>query len=181
MGLLLASPLIMAAVVGFGAMQFENRDSFCASCHTQPESTYFQRESAQDPTDLASFHTEKDTRCIDCHSGSGSIGRASAMMLGARDLLAFLSNHYAQPAPLTRAITDSHCLKCHQDVTQKRDFNDHFHRLLSQWQQLDLNAASCVDCHQSHTTDGDLSVQFLNRGVATRVCERCHGFANARG
>jgi len=179
--LLLASPLVMAAVIGFGAMQFENHDSSCASCHTQPEGTYFQRESVQSPVDLASFHSENATRCIDCHSSTGSIGRVGAMMLGAKDLFAFLSKQYAQPAPLTRAIHDDHCLKCHQDLPQKREFTNHFHLLLSRWQELDPNAATCVDCHQSHTTNGEVSIQFINKESTTRICERCHGFAGAGG
>src|SRR5512147_1485352 len=87
-------PLSLAGLTGFTAMQFENHDSFCASCHTQPESDYFQRAAAPAPVDLASFHTGKSVRCIDCHSGSGLMGRPSALMLGAHDLLAYISKNY---------------------------------------------------------------------------------------
>ena len=179
--ILIIFPLVLTGIVGFSAMQFENHDSFCASCHTQPESVYFQRESANSPLDLASFHTEKETRCIDCHSAGGSTGRAAALMLGARDLMAFVSKHYAQPAPLTRAIQDDNCLKCHANLTQRQSFNNHFHILLSKWQALDPEAATCVDCHQSHATNGDASIGFLNRDIAAQVCERCHTFAQVRG
>lgn len=179
--LLLISPLALAGIVGFSAMQFENRDSDCASCHTQPESVYFQRESTGSPSDLASFHAEKNTRCIDCHSSGGSFGRASAMMLGARDLMAFVSKHYTQPAPLTRSISDSSCLKCHENIAQRQTFNNHFHIFLSKWQALDPQAATCVDCHQSHSTDGDASIAFINKDKTSLVCESCHNFAGARG
>ena len=174
--LILIAPFVVAGVVGTGAMQFENRNSFCASCHTEPESVYYQRETAA-PADLASFHAGKNTRCIDCHSGKGYPGRAAALILGARDLFAFVSKHYAQPAPLTQPISDSHCLKCHSDLAAKRDFNNHFHVFLSQWQAQDPNAACCVDCHESHITTGDVSIAFLNQGDARQVCDKCHAFA----
>jgi hypothetical protein len=178
---LLIFPLALGGIIGFGAMQFENRDSDCASCHTQPESVYFQRESTSSPSDLASFHAGKKTRCIDCHSSDGSFGRATAMMLGAKDLMAFVSNHYPQPAPLTRSITDGNCLKCHGDIAQRQNFNNHFHIFLAKWQSLDPKAATCVDCHQSHSTDGDVSIGFLNKEHTVPVCESCHNFAGARG
>ena len=56
--LVIAIPVIvvfLGASSGVVAMQFENHDDFCASCHSEPESTYVQREAAA-PTDLASFH-----------------------------------------------------------------------------------------------------------------------------
>jgi len=178
---LLIFPLALAGIVGFSAMQFENHDSDCAACHTQPESVYFQREGSNSPTDLASFHAEKKTRCIDCHSSNGSFGRATAMMLGAKDLMAFISKQYPQPAPLTRSISDKNCLKCHGDIAQRQSFNNHFHIFLAKWQALDPNAATCVDCHQSHTTSGDASIGFINKEVTLPVCESCHNFAGARG
>ena len=178
---LLIFPLALGGILGFSAMQFENRDSDCASCHTQPESVYFQREATSSPSDLASFHADKNTRCIDCHSNGGSLGRASAMMLGAKDLMAFISKHYPQPAPLTRTISDGNCLKCHGDLAQKQNFNNHFHIFLSKWQALDPQAATCVDCHQSHSTNGDASIAFINKGVTIPVCDSCHKFAGVGG
>jgi len=47
------------------AMQFENHNSFCASCHTEGEQTFFDRSLASDPIDLASIHNIKEqARCI---------------------------------------------------------------------------------------------------------------------
>ena len=158
-------------------MQFENHDSFCASCHSEPETTYFGRESAA-PIDLASFHSAKQVNCIDCHSGQGLVpGRVSSLMLGAKDLLAWWSGHSTQPAPQTRPIDDANCLKCHADVSQRREFNNHFHVFLARWQSMDKNAATCVSCHQSHTTDGEQTIGFLNRVTTTHACQSCHNFS----
>jgi len=90
--------VILSAATAVTAMQFENHDDFCASCHSEPEDAYFQREASAS-TDLASFHSAQDVRCIDCHSGPGLVpGRISALTLGAKDLLAWVTGHARQPA-----------------------------------------------------------------------------------
>ena len=66
------------------------------------------------------------------------------------------------------------CLKCHQQVTQQLDFNNHFHVFLSRWQARDTNAATCVSCHQSHQTNGETQLAFLNRDHTVSVCQSCH-------
>src|SRR5512135_1005353 len=80
--------LLTASGFTFAASK-ETHDSFCASCHTQPESTFYQRSLDPQPVDLASAHTPKKTRCIDCHSGAGVIGRTQAELLGAHNAFAF--------------------------------------------------------------------------------------------
>ena len=159
----------------------EERDSFCASCHSQPETTYFERSQAVTATDLASFHRAKSTRCIDCHSGPTVIGRVSAMGLGATDLFAYLAGTAQQPAPLKVPITDGNCLKCHADTARTQDFNRHFHAFLSKWQAIDNSAATCVACHSAHTTDGNATISFLQEQRATAVCQRCHQAVGAGG
>jgi predicted CXXCH cytochrome family protein len=156
------------------AMSFENHDNFCASCHSEPESTYFQRESAA-PIDLASFHSTKQVNCIDCHSGQGLVpGRIDSFMLGTRDLLAWVTGTATQPARHTVPIGDVNCLKCHSNILQQQNMNNHFHIFLSRWQAVDKNAANCVSCHQSHITDGEAQLGFLNRTTTTNVCQSCH-------
>jgi hypothetical protein len=166
--------VVLGAATAVTAMQFENHDDFCASCHSEPEQTYYQRETGT-PTDLASFHNPKDVRCIDCHSGPGLIpGRISAFTLGVKDLVAWTTGNAKQPAVHTRPIDDANCLKCHQQITQQRDFNNHFHVFLSRWQARDTNAATCVTCHQSHQTNGEAQLAFLNRDHTVGVCQSCH-------
>ena len=112
---------VIFAVAGFTfAATQEQHDSFCASCHTEPESTFFQRSTAGQATDLASFHTTQNSLCIDCHSGAGVTGRMSAEMMGARNALLWYTGTAQQPAPLIFPISDDHCLKCHEDVVMTR-------------------------------------------------------------
>ncbi len=175
------SGVLVVLLGGVTAAHVENKDAFCASCHTEPESTYYRRERASAPVDLASVHAAKGVKCIDCHSGVGVRGRLLAMWLGARDALKYASGHYPQPAPLTRPIPDNHCIKCHTDVLRIRSFDNHFHLFLPQWQAVDPRAATCVDCHQGHHTDGDPNLQFLNKATTVAVCQACHRAAGEEG
>ncbi len=171
-----AAVVLILAIGGFGfAASMEEKDSFCASCHTQPESTFYQRSQANSPVDLATLHHSKAIKCIDCHSGSGTPGRGSAMMLGARNAAALYTHTAQQPAPLTVPISDANCIKCHEEaVSGQADFNNHFHLFLSRWQAADPNAAGCVTCHAAHTTDGDPGIGYLNQAKTEQVCQGCH-------
>jgi hypothetical protein len=168
--------VIAGASVAF-ADHLESNDSFCASCHSQPESTYFQRSVASQPVDLASSHQPKATRCIDCHSGPGFTGRIGAMSVGAGDLFAWVTKRAHQPAPLTYPISDANCLKCHADVPNTQNFQRHFHAFLPRWQAVDRTAATCVDCHSAHTTDGSVDLGFLQQQRVQKVCDACHRVA----
>jgi hypothetical protein len=175
----IAALIVFGLIIPVGAMQFENHDTFCASCHTEGETTFLQRAMTQPAHDLASFHAQKgNTRCIDCHSGAGLVGRYVTLTYGASDLVSYFRGHYPQPAVQDTPIGDANCLKCHSTVLDNQDFSNHFHAFLQKWQALDpTNAAHCVDCHPSHDNTGDLSAAFLNQNSAVLFCQKCHQFA----
>ena len=166
--------IVFGLVIPLTAMQFENHNSFCASCHTQDEENYY-KQSLVAPVDLASFHESKNaSRCIDCHTGPGIIGRYGGLMAGATDLISYFSGHYPQPAALEEPYPDANCLKCHADIAQRQDFNNHFHVFLRRWQALDRNAATCVSCHVSHDSTGDVKIGYLNEKATVVFCDKCH-------
>lgn len=172
--------IVFGLAIPLTAMQFENHNSFCASCHTEGEQTFFDRSIAAAPVDLASIHDMKgQARCIDCHTGPGIVGRYGGLMAGATDLISFFSGHYPQPAALEEPYPDANCLKCHADLAAKQDFNNHFHVFLSQWQAMDRNAATCVSCHVSHDNSGDSKIAFLNEQTTVAVCQKCHSSVGA--
>ncbi|MCL4487081.1 MAG: NapC/NirT family cytochrome c [Chloroflexi bacterium] len=156
------------------AIQLENQDGFCASCHTQPETAYYQQSLEQNAQNLAAFHAEKQVRCIDCHSGGGVFGRGVGLMQGAQDLVAYESGHYHSPAVALNKLADDSCTKCHADVITQRTFNNHFHYFLARWQAVDPKAAHCVDCHIAHPTGGDPQQQFLTVATVQQICQNCH-------
>lgn len=172
--------LVAFLIVGamFTGTQLENHDSFCASCHTEGEVTFYKRSLVADkPVDLASFHTAKATRCIDCHTDGGVTGRINGLMAGASDLVSFYFEKYPQPAVQDKPINDGNCLKCHANIAQKQDMNNHFHVFLSKWQAADKNAATCVSCHNGHNTNGAVAIKWLNEKDTTLVCQNCHAFS----
>jgi predicted CXXCH cytochrome family protein len=166
-------------VLGLAAMftgtQLENQNSFCASCHTEGEQTFYNQSLASAPVDLASFHELKGSaRCIDCHTGQGVPGRFFGLIAGASDLVSFYSGHYPQPAVQDTPLPDENCLKCHANITQKQDMTNHFHVFLTQWQGVDPNAARCVSCHNGHNVNGDSKIAFLNQTDTEAICQKCH-------
>ncbi len=166
--------LIVAGSAGTAyALQLENNDVFCASCHTQPESRYYQQSLDQQAVSLAAFHAQKQVRCIDCHSGGGLFGRADGLAQGTQDLLSYYSGTYHNPAITTSKLTDGSCTKCHADVVTTGDFQNHFHLLLARWQSVDPNAARCVDCHSAHPS-GNPGQQYLVVAQVQAQCEACH-------
>ena len=191
-GILALGIFLAAGGFTFAASQ-ETHDSFCASCHTQPESTFFQRSTTTQAVDLASYHTAQQTRCIDCHSGPGIWGRMQAELLGARNTVAWYTHTAVQPAPLTFPIPDANCLKCHQAVTQRgytpkqsvtiigegrrggeEAGPNHWHELLARWQAVAPNAGTCTSCHPGHSTDGSAQTGFENAQTTRTECEACH-------
>jgi predicted CXXCH cytochrome family protein len=184
---------ILFAAGGFTyAANQETHDPFCASCHTEPETTFFQRSTEAQAVDLASYHTAQKSRCIDCHAGPGIWGRMQAEMLGARNTVAWYTNTAIQPAQQTVPIEDGNCLKCHQAVTQRGYIPkqtvtivgegrggeeaglNHWHEQLGRWQAVAANAGSCTSCHPGHSTDGTAETGFETSQRTRRVCEGCH-------
>lgn len=177
-GAVIAAMILFGLIIPITAMQFENHNGFCASCHTQGEQTFYDRSTAGAPVDLASIHDIKgQARCIDCHTGPGILGRYGGLMAGATDLISYFSRHYPQPAALEEPYPDANCLKCHANIAQKQDFNNHFHVFLPRWQAIDKHAATCVSCHLSHDTNGDIKIGFLNEKTTVAVCQKCHAVA----
>lgn len=175
------------AIIGAGALviggisvalALENQDAFCASCHTEPEVTFFQRSTQKNPADLATYHTKKETRCIDCHSSSGMFGRASGLKQGAHDLANFISGAYHSPAITTNPLGDDACVKCHTKIYERapgagKAGSNHYHFYLLEWQAADASAANCTSCHAPHTAALE-SLKFMNQGKVGKLCEDCH-------
>lgn len=179
-----------ALVLGVGGFSFvaaqEEQDSFCASCHTEPESTYYDRSLAPEMVDLATAHRHtKETRCIDCHAGIGLVGRVEAQLMGARNAVMWYTGSATQPAPLTIPVGDDHCVKCHAEVkTEQFDMEvrskifgprSHYHAYLDQWKASDPQAtANCTACHSGHNLGGTDKTTWLVPATVQTVCEACH-------
>jgi predicted CXXCH cytochrome family protein len=173
---ILAGAALVLGITGFSVgASLEEHDSFCASCHTLPETTFYGRATAKTPVDLASFHTTKAGKCIDCHSGDGVTGRISAEIGGAFNAMHYYTHTYAPPGKLFAPFNDSDCLKCHATVVnQQAAQNNHFHVFLTRWQATDPNAGRCTNCHPAHTNDSPADNGFMNDQRTQQVCDACH-------
>src|ERR1041384_6776435 len=81
--------VVILGGVGFvTASALEDHDTFCISCHTVPEITYYNRAyiSLDNPTDdapdlatahylLSQLHNKTDFACINCHRGDASLSQ----------------------------------------------------------------------------------------------------------
>lgn len=196
----LAVVLIGGAVVTVGGFVFaanmESHDSFCASCHSQPESAYYERSTAAQPTDLASFHTSQHTACIECHSGPGVTGRIAAELMGAYNAAKWYTGSAVQPAQLKFPISDANCLKCHGTITSEGyvtqetitlpnnrrgregreggEFGNHWHQRIPEWQAAAGKVGSCLSCHSAHTTSGTAQGGFMEAARVQTECNACH-------
>jgi hypothetical protein len=145
----LALVSVLALAAGLTVSQLEERDSFCISCHTAPEVTYYDRAQAalalSEPfADLSSAHYGMETtfRCIDCHRGDGGlVHRITTISLGARDTVIWLSGQADESIEKTDLVAPvlltSACTQCHAEALLEVGFNNHFHNKLpeayAQW------------------------------------------------
>ncbi len=168
---------ILAAGVYTTGVQIENKDSFCASCHVEPESTYYQASlKPAEAASLATFHAGEETRCIDCHSRRGIPGRLWSQWGGLQNLLVFRSGHYTQPSVTTRPVGDSGCSKCHSDLSWASERPGHYHspELRRSWRTAGGPATSCQVCHPSHESDAPASDRFMDEARIEVQCDACH-------
>ena len=138
--------LILAVSLFFGMMKLEETDTFCGSCHTQPETTYLDRMAkgltSAGPVDVASFHQSKTdpaakVHCIDCHAGPGLTGRAAAIFEGAGNAVRYITHTGTQPGKMAGIMADANCVKCHADVLAAQAYkghNNHYHFFLARLQ-----------------------------------------------
>src|SRR5450432_27703 len=144
--------LIVLSGVGFvTASALEEHDTFCISCHTVPETTYYNRaqlalDNAAAPVpDLATIHYQlyqKDGKpafeCIDCHRGDSSLSqRVSTIALGGWDALIYVVGQEDPTIEKTQTaegwLPNDACVACHTDTLLRlAGVQNHFHNHLPQ-------------------------------------------------
>ncbi len=173
---LVAAAGLIAAIGGERyASHLEQDNNFCGSCHTQPETEYLARfaqaVAQSNAQDLAAFHhRKKETKCIDCHTGEGIIGRAQVFSLATWDAIKYYTGIARQPAAIVVPVQNEACIKCHQDTMIKAGFDNHEHNKMLDPESPFLR---CTDCHVSHRS-GDERNAFQFRDAILPKCEFCH-------
>jgi hypothetical protein len=185
------------AVVIFGSVGFvtatalEDHDSFCISCHTVPETTYYNNayeslDTIINTPDLASqhymlAHQKGDTfACITCHRGDASLGnRVAAITLGGRDTVTWVLGR-EDPTLNKQQITEgwlanNSCVNCHKDtLLTLKGISNHFHNNLPITKTLhdQGNAYIIPKDYQGDTINTE--VHTVNTALTCTSCHKPH-------
>ena len=176
------------------ASTLEDHDSFCISCHTVPETTYYNRAyvSLDNPSqavpDLATAHYllshehgKPEFACIDCHHGDGSLGnRVSTIALGGRDAVIYVLGRADPTIEKTQLaegwLPNASCVSCHTDtLLRQQDLDNHYHNYLPQTGQLVASGATFVVPTPSNSGATESRQNRPIRTVNTSLtCTDCH-------
>jgi hypothetical protein len=165
----------------------EANDDFCNACHL-PSGSVLHAEirrgfDSEPASNLAGVHgsatsrpagRERAFRCIDCHGGTGLLGRAKVKMLAAKDALVWLSGDFDEPDHMQYPLGEADCRQCHRGFESGKSAEDEsrrFHALAVH--NADLGVG-CVECHTVHDGGDDAELFFLNAARVRKQCARCH-------
>jgi len=185
---------IIVVSISTGVTHFiESNDKFCASCHTQPETTYYQRSIEKTSSDLATYHAKKNIDCIDCHSKPWFTGRIISQFQAFNNYLVHRAGE-GKKFNKSRSLTgNENCTKCHSNSMWSTERSGHHHSPVMQqkWQAKGGPLQTCESCHNSHGKTRRLPGKLLltsNNIRVTRIknlpsmkkshvlnqCQSCH-------
>jgi hypothetical protein len=177
----------LGVVASLTLSKLEERDTFCISCHTIPETEYqrrtLQASMGSDPAlDLGSRHYQSDAenfRCIDCHRGAGTIShRLITNGLAARDTLIWLIGA-ADPSLEKGSVTvpmllNAACAGCHEETLLTLGFENHFHAYLPESVALVQGGAEPIAPSESGMPGMSLESDPLETTVSCVDCHSAH-------
>jgi hypothetical protein len=188
LGLAALAGLFVTPVGWLVTDRLERNNDFCNACHLSPQRALHaeirERFDGRPPASLAAAHAaagvrkrdDPSFRCIDCHGGSGFLGRARVKALAGKDAFFYVLGRFEEPKAMRFPLLDADCGKCHIrfDASQ-RESNDAgaplFHSLPVHNSRLGV---ACVECHAAHDVGGTKEAYFLAPDHLRVQCARCH-------
>jgi hypothetical protein len=188
---------LLAAAAGLGAVgasagwlvtdRLEQDDRFCVSCHLAPEQPLHAEKAhdfrARPAAVLAAAHATAGNearddgafRCIDCHGGTGALGRARVKLLSAKDAFWYAVGRFDEPEGMRWPLWDADCRRCHERFAERDGAdstgNPLFHELAVHNVELPVR---CVECHAVHDRGGLPDHDFVLPPLVRAQCARCH-------
>ncbi len=165
--------------------RLEQDNTFCVACHLEPGRPLHQAKlddlAAMPPLTLAAAHggsplegrEDPAFRCIDCHGGTGPVGRARVKLLSAKDAFWYVTGRFDEPEEMHWPLWDADCRKCH-DSFEPGDAtggDPRFHELAVHNEALGV---ACVACHRVHDPGGLPGHHFLHPAQVRARCAECH-------
>ncbi len=175
--------------------RLEANDAFCTSCHLASGTKLHADNAADFAARLAlslavahaaagnDAHADGAFRCIDCHGGTGFVGRARVKALSLRDGLIYLTGRFAEPHGMSWPLRDEDCRRCHREFASTSAASEDasasfegseapaFHALSVHNRALGV---ACVGCHLAHERGGLANHNFLHPEPVRAQCVRCH-------
>ena len=193
----LGAGAVVLIVLGLGgfftASALEEHDSFCISCHTVPEVTYFNRAyiSIDNPDlpvmDLATVHyhaykvnNKGDFACINCHRGDASLGhRVATLALGGRDALIYITGQENPAIEKSNTkegwLPNTACTTCHAEtLLTLKGLDNHFHTHLPQAKHALASGGKFTVPESLKDREKSLLEIGLQTVNTTLVCTDCH-------
>ncbi len=184
--LALGAGAVLSPVGWFVTDHLESDDRFCIGCHLDAETPLhidnFDDFGGTPPVSMAvahavagnAAHEDGRFRCIDCHGGTGFIGKARVKALSARDAFWYLTGRFDEPDGMHFPLRDEDCTKCHDRFEETGAMvggDPPFHALPVHNRELGVD---CVTCHLSHERGGLERFHFLHPSAVRPQCYGCH-------
>ncbi|MDP2702297.1 MAG: cytochrome c3 family protein [Candidatus Rokubacteria bacterium] len=177
----LAGLVLITGIAFAGLIATERNNRFCFACHLHEEK--FKRFTSVPFTDLSGPHRAERVRCIDCHGGADVVMRLRVWSIAAVDTGKFLVGRYREPDHMRLQLRPKECTQCHTPILKRQPAltaeqeealegraGNAYHAI----RPHDSVRTTCVQCHTSHTTDGDPKAQFIARKRVEPICRECH-------
>jgi len=172
---------VITSIAFAGLIATERDNRFCFSCHLHEAK--FTRFTSVPFTDLRGPHHAGRVRCIACHGGADMVMRLRVWSLAALDTGKFLVGSYREPDHMKLQLRPKECTQCHTPILKRQPAltpeqeealegraGNAYHAI----RPHDAVRTTCVQCHTSHTTDGDPKAQFIARKRVEPICRECH-------
>jgi len=163
--------------------RLEADNDFCVGCHLE-SGVPLHREKRESlgrtpAATLAAVHgkagwAERDFRCIDCHGGTGFLGKARVKVLSAKDAFWYAVGRFDEPEEMHWPLRDADCAKCHTPFDEREPEigrDPLFHELAVHNAELGV---ACVACHFSHEEGGLADHYQLHAEHVRAECAACH-------
>lgn len=189
-GLILAAVALVAAAAWVGTDRAQRDDAFCVSCHGSDHrgrpvvmhEALKQRFDLRPATNLAAAHAvagvsergdDPTFHCIDCHGGTGFVGRLAVKAVSARDTAVWALGRAREPRGMRVPLGDRDCRRCHAEVAAPEAGIGRMPSFHGREEHDDGAEAGCIGCHPVHA-QAPAENTFLDEPTVRRECARCH-------
>jgi hypothetical protein len=181
-----ALALLLAPIGWMASDRLEQRNEFCTACHLRDGSPLHRAKAedfaARPPSTLAAAHAAAGVdgradpafRCIDCHGGTGAVGRVRVKLLSARDAFWYAVGRFEEPDRMRWPLWDDDCATCHARFEERAPapgVDPAFHELAVHNAELGV---ACVACHAAHEGGGLADHDFIRPAAVRARCAECH-------